>query len=108
MFGCGHTSRVSTGALADRFHDAGPLRGTSTTWPPSSTPVTTPLETLTPPTDPLELALEAVAAKERFARVTGLWRTVVVVGGGRVEVVAVGEVVVGCDGARLVATNSIV
>ena len=71
VFARGHTSRVATGALAVSAQDPGPLRGRSTTCPPASAPATTPLDTLAPTPYPLELSLEAVAAKERCAPLEG-------------------------------------
>lgn len=70
-FAEGHTSRVSTGALAAKVQVPGPLRGTSTTCPPASTPATTPFETPASAPDPLELSFEAVAVTELRARGVG-------------------------------------
>ena len=105
VFARGHTSRVATGALAVSAQDPGPLRGRSTTCPPASTPATTPLETLAPTPYPLELSFEAVAAKERCARLAGGGDGAVVIGVGVLDDAAgldvVGLVVVGDDGAGI-------
>ncbi|MHB8827045.1 MAG: hypothetical protein ACYC5Z_05205 [Acidimicrobiales bacterium] len=112
VFARGHTSRVATGALAEIAQDPGPLRGTSTTCPPASIPVTTPFETPTPTPDALELSFEAVAVEEFAARVAG--RVGVIVAGGvlgafrtvEVVLVATGEVVVRIELCELVGAGA--